>query len=92
VGRYIVRFTGKGAPPPDAFARFAAAPGVDVVERAGRMVLVDSAGGEAPLRRAASEAGPAADDWLIAPEITYELPDPRKKPKPPSRPPPSEDC
>jgi hypothetical protein len=82
VGRYIVRYTGKGAPPAGALEGIAAATGVHVVDRAGRMLLVD-AEEEQLLHHAISGSGVAASDWLVAPEMMYAQPDPSERVKGP---------
>lgn len=79
MSRYIVRYTGKGAPPAGALDGIAAASGVRVVDRTGRMLLVD-ADDEDHVRAATSGCGGgAANDWLIAQEVTYAPPDLRKR-------------
>jgi hypothetical protein len=66
VGRFILRFRGKGDPPARHAARLRALPSVDVIDDSGRMLLVE--GDEATLRAALP-----GDDWLIAPERHYSL-------------------
>lgn len=71
MGRFVLRFRGKGAPPSRVADRLRDLPGTEVLDDAGRMVLVE--GEEATLREAL-----AGDDWLLAPEREYKTRDDRR--------------
>jgi hypothetical protein len=80
MSRFIVRYRGKGPKPPAASDVARQAPGLRVVDQTSRMLLVE--GPEEAVR----SAFPSEEEWLIAPEQTYELPDPRPKvERPPSK-------
>ncbi len=73
MSRFIIRYRGEGERPRDTLDRIRGIKGVSVVEDSGRMVLVEAP--EQPLRSAlGSEV-----DWVISPDVTYEVPDTRKK-------------
>ena len=80
MSRFILRYRGQGARPQDAVEKILAIGGASVLEDSDRMMLVEAP--EQELRKAiGSEA-----DWIITPEVKYEVPDTRKKVrKPPSR-------
>ncbi len=74
--RFVLRY--RGGDPPDAdMARIEQVRGLAVVERAGRMLLVEADGGE--LR----ELMASLDGWVIAPEQGISVPDTRKQVKRP---------
>lgn len=76
--RFILRYRGEGARPQDAVEKIRAIGGASVLEDSARMLLVEAP--EQELRQAlGSEA-----DWIVAPEVTYEVPDTRKKVRKPS--------
>ena len=66
MGRFVVRFRGPGDPPAPLAERLRALPAVQVIDDAGRMLLVE---GDEKTLRAALPPG----DWLIAPERQYSL-------------------
>lgn len=70
VPRFVVRYRGKG-PYPEATLEKIQAAGASIIERAGRMLLVD--GTERTLR----DVLDPERDWSIAPEVSYEQPNPR---------------
>lgn len=74
----MLRYEGEGAAPERDVARIAEQPGAAVVDRSGRMVLVE--GDEATLASLAE----GLPGWVIAAERTYSLPDPRHRPPHPS--------
>ena len=65
MGRFVVRFRGQGNPPERLAERLRALP-AEVIDDAGRMLLVE--GDEAALRAALP-----GEDWLIAPERQYSV-------------------
>ena len=71
--RFIVRYTGKGDPPGELAEVVRAAPDLDLVEAAGRMLLVE--GPRTVLERIIA----SRPDWLLAEEATVPLPDTRKR-------------
>lgn len=72
--RFILRYRGPGKAPSEATERIRSVPGVAIVDAASsRMLLVE--GPEAMLREAVGRLA----DWVIAPEQTVALPDPREK-------------
>lgn len=79
MSRFILRYRGRGARPQDVVGKILAIGGAAVLEDSDRMILVDAP--EQELRKAlGSEA-----DWIVTPEVKYEVPDTRKKVrKPPS--------
>lgn len=78
--RFIVRYRGQGARPQDAVERICAIGGASVLEDSGRMMLV-----EAPEQELRKALGPEPD-WIVMPEVKYEVPDTRQKVrKPPSK-------
>ncbi len=70
--RFVLRYRGDGSPDAD-LARIEQSPGVAVVERAGRMVLVEADGRELEKLMA------SLDGWLMAPEQGISVPDTRKQ-------------
>jgi len=85
--RFVLRFTGQGAPPPADLARISATSGVSVIDATPRMVLVEASMAAGGLL-ADSLAG-----WVCVPEHGVSVPEPRPrpvrspeaKPKPPGR-------
>ena len=71
MGRFIVRYRGKGARPERAVHRLREADGVQVIDETRRMLLVE--GPEKAIRSACGDD----DDWVVEPEQVYRLPDPR---------------
>jgi hypothetical protein len=74
MGRYILRFTGKGSAPDADLERIHAAPGVDVLDKASPKMLLVKADTSAVADLTESLSG-----WTCAPEQTVPLPDPRPK-------------
>jgi hypothetical protein len=74
--RFVVRYRGNGPVPAEALDRAAKTAGVRLVDRSARSLLVE--GAAEAVRAAFDEAG---GEWLVAPEVTYEVPDPRPKVK-----------
>lgn len=74
MARYILRYTGSGAGPAADAASIEARDGVRVLDKSGRMVLVEAADDVA--RKLAGEM----PGWVVEPEITYPVPDTRRKP------------
>lgn len=72
--RFVVRYRGSGQRPQDAVDRIGAVAGARVIDDAGPMLLVD-APREDDLRAALDNP----TDWLVAPEVTYPIPDTRKR-------------
>ncbi len=77
MSQFVVRYRGKGPAPADALERAAQTPGLRVVDHSARSMLIE--GTEETVRAAFDDA----TQWLIAPEVTYEMPDPRPKVKRP---------
>ncbi|MBU6276170.1 MAG: hypothetical protein KGQ61_06010 [Planctomycetes bacterium] len=85
--RFVLRFTGQGAPPAADLERISAASGVSVIDATPRMVLVEASGA------AGGRLADALAGWICVPEHGVSLPEPRprpvkspeSKPKPPGR-------
>src|SRR6185295_9160122 len=71
--RFILRYRGQGARPQGAVDKIRGIGGASVLEDSDRMMLVEAP--EQELR----EAFGAEADWIVTPEIKYEVPDTRKK-------------
>src|SRR5437867_13422011 len=71
--RFILRYRGEGARPQDAVEKIRAIGGAAVLEDSDRMMLVEAP--EQELRQALG----SETDWSIAPEVTYDVADTRKK-------------
>jgi len=71
--RFILRFRGKGARPPEDVARIQALPHTTVLDDSPRMLLVDAPEAEV---KAAMDSLP---NWSITEERTIPLPDSRPK-------------
>jgi len=76
--RFVLRYRGEGAAPDGDVARVQGLPGAVVVDSSTRMLLVESH--SEPLRRLVD----SLPDWVLAPEQTYALPDPRERVERPS--------
>ena len=70
--RFVLRYRGEGATPEADVARVREL--ADVVESSSRMLLVES--DPAPLRDLVDAHLP---DWVMGPDLSYEVPDTRKK-------------
>jgi hypothetical protein len=73
VARFVVRYRGLGERPREAVKRIQSIPGAKILGDAGKMMLVEAP--ESELRTAMA----AHPDWVVAPESTYDVPDPRKR-------------
>jgi len=73
MARFVVRYRGNGPRPADTIDRVKGMPGARILEDAGRTLLVE--GDESKLRLVFSDESL----WVVAPELTYRLPDPRRK-------------
>lgn len=73
VPRFILRYQGADAIPPDAVAQVQRIKGATIVDQAPRMLLID--GDEGAVRRAVQHL----PQWSCIPERTVPLPDPRPK-------------
>jgi hypothetical protein len=73
MGRFIVRYRGKGPAPAAAVERAGCAPGMRVVDQTARTLLVEGT----PEAVQAVFAG--NDEWLVTAERLYEIPDPRPR-------------
>ncbi|TMQ33227.1 MAG: hypothetical protein E6K70_14275 [Planctomycetota bacterium] len=71
--RYILRFTGRGAMPEAHLRQIHSLPGVTVLDKSPRMLLV-----EAP-PDAVEQLAKALPGWTYSSEQTIQLPDPRPK-------------
>ncbi len=77
--RFVVRFRGQGKRPQDAVDRVQRIEGASILEDSDRMMLVDAS--EQALQRALTPE----TDWIITPEVTYPMPDTRKRVKAPPK-------
>jgi hypothetical protein len=75
--RFVLRYQGEGAPPRADLARVEALPGATVVDSTPEMLLVECE--PEPLRQLVE----ALPSWVVAPEQTYPVPDPRERLAPP---------
>lgn len=73
MSRFILRFRGAGAVPVEDIERIRASHDVNVIESAGRMLLVDA---PADVLRSLAQS---MADWTISEERTVSIPDPRPK-------------
>jgi len=74
MGRFILRFTGRGAPPDADLVQIRSAPGVTVLDRASpRMLLVQAS------PEAIHQMTEALSGWIYSREQMIPLPDPRPK-------------
>jgi len=71
--RFIFRFRGTGPIPSDDLERIRALPEVDIVDSTSRMLLLQAT--EEDVKSLAS----AMPEWVLSPEQTVSLPDPRPK-------------
>ena len=71
MSRFVLRYRGKGKYPADTITKIQAV-GASIIEDTDRMLLVD--GPELELR----DLFAADPDWVLAPELSYKMPDPRK--------------
>ena len=71
--RYILRFQGKGAISEQDRNRIGSAKGVKIVDGSSRMLLIES-----PEEKAV-QLVESTPDWMLIPECTIGLPDPRPK-------------
>lgn len=77
MSRFVLRYRGGTEAPEEEIARIRASGSLRVLEESGKMLLVEAEEGE--LNRLMSDL----PSWLIVPETTYSIPDPRptlKKP------------
>ena len=72
--RFILRYRGAGAIPPETTAQLRELDDVEVLDESARMLLV--AGGK---RRLDKFLGQQAGEWLLSPENYVKLEDPRQK-------------
>jgi hypothetical protein len=72
-GRFILRYTGAGPPLAAHVTRLRNVPGTKVLDESDRMLLVE--GDQEDLE--ATTRG--LDGWVLTPERTMSIPDPRKK-------------
>lgn len=72
MARYILRYTGRGSPPPGDLERIRAVPDLTVLDESTRMLLVES-----PENPAARLRGMSS--WVLNPEQTIPSPSPRPK-------------
>jgi hypothetical protein len=69
MGRFILRYQGKGAKPQDDVQRLLTLSGAKLVDESPRMLLVD-----APVAEALQSAVESADGWSMDAERSVELP------------------
>ncbi len=73
MGRFVLRFTGRGAAPDSHLAQIRSTRGVTVLDSASRMLLVEAS------PEAVSQLSEALPEWTCSPEQMIPLPDPRPK-------------
>ena len=71
--RFVLRYRGEGPKPEADVARFQELAGAEIVESDGRMLVIEARPG--PLR----ELVDSLPDWVMGPEVSYAVPDTRKK-------------
>ena len=71
-GRFVLRYRGEGPAPTADADQIRRLPGTNIVDASGRMLLVEA--DEQPLR----ELIGSLSAWVMAPEQTLSVPDPRK--------------
>ena len=71
MGRYILRFRGKGDIPPEEIERLKNRHGITIVDRSNQMLLVDSDGDDVMAMTSA--------DWVVSAERTIAPPDHRPR-------------
>jgi hypothetical protein len=72
-GRFILRYTGGDPAPAGQIARLRSVPGTQVIDQSDRMLLVEG------LQEDLEEAIRALGGWVLTPERTVPIPDPKKK-------------
>ena len=71
--RFVLRYRGEGAKPDADVSRVHGLADAEIVDSSARMLVVEA------------ESGPLQDlvdglpDWVMGPDVTYEVPDTRKK-------------
>ena len=75
MARYILRYTGAGPVPVADMSRIEARDGVRVLDRSGRMVLVEL---ESAVAHGLSGE---LSGWVVEPEVTHPVPDTRPAPR-----------
>jgi hypothetical protein len=76
MGRFILRFTGRGAMPEAHRAQIHAAPGVTILDSSPRMLLVQGP------HQAVKQLAEKLPGWTCTGEQTIPLPDPRPNLRP----------
>ena len=71
--RFVLRYRGEGPKPEADVARLEQLAEAGIVDSSGRMVVVEAKPG--PLR----DLVDALPDWVMGPDLPYEVPDTRKK-------------
>jgi hypothetical protein len=74
IGRYILRFRGRGPKPAEDVRQIRSVRGARVIDESERMMLVEAPDGE--LRKLMS----GLSHWVMGDEQTIPLPDPRQRP------------
>lgn len=77
MSRFVLRYRGGTQAPKEEIARIRASGSLRVLEESGKMLLVEAEEGD--LNRLLGDLR----SWLIVPERTYSIPDPRPKLKKP---------
>jgi hypothetical protein len=72
-GTFILRYTGGDPAPAGHIARLRSVPGTQVIDQSDRMLLVEG------LQEDLEEAIRALGGWVLTPERTVPIPDPKKK-------------
>ena len=73
--RYILRYTGSGSTPAADVAMIEAREGVRVLDKSGRMVLVEAT------EEMAHNLGSKLTGWVVDKEVKYPVPDTHQKPR-----------
>ena len=71
--RFVLRYRGQGPKPEADVAKLEQLPGAVIVDSSGRMLVVEAKPG--PLR----DLVDGLPDWVMGPDVAYEVPDTRKK-------------
>ena len=71
--RFVLRYRGDGPKPEADVAKLQELADAEIVDSSGRMLVVEATPG--PLR----DLVDSLSDWVMGPDISYEVPDTRKK-------------
>lgn len=71
--RFVLRYSGEGPKPDADIARLQELAGAVIVDSSARMLVVEAKA--EPLR----DVVDALQDWVMGPDVSYDVPDTRKK-------------